>query len=58
MVKVAQKNLAVGLNKGFVTTPVKKSAKETSRVRQSRTKAVLGKRVKVIRQVITEVPHP
>lgn len=56
MVKVAQKNLAVGLNRGYVTTPLKKTAKQASKVRQSRTKPVLGKRIKVIRQVITEVP--
>ena len=55
MVKVVQKNISVGLNKGYATTPVKRTEKEASRVRQSRTKAVLGKRVKVIRQVITEV---
>ena len=55
MVKVTQKNIAVGLNKGHVTTPVKRTEKEAKRVRQSRRKPVLGKRVKLIRQVITEV---
>ena len=55
MVKVTQKNIAVGLNKGFVTTPLKKTEKQAKRVKQARRKPVLGKRIKVIRQVISEV---
>ena len=55
MVKVTQKNIAVGINKGYVTTPVKRTEKEAKRVRPSRRKPVLGKRIKVVRQVISEV---
>lgn len=55
MVKITQSNIAVGLNRGHVTIPVKKTAKEAGRVRQARRKPILGKRVKLIRQVIDEV---
>ena len=55
MVKVVLKNIAVGLNKGHVTTPLKRTEKQAKQVRQSRRKPILGKRVKVIRQVISEV---
>lgn len=55
MVKVTQKNIAVGLNRGHVTTPLKKTEKQAKKVRQSRRKPILGKRVKLIRQVISEV---
>ena len=53
MVKIVQKNISVGLNKGYATTPVKKTEKEAKRVRPSNRKPVLGKRIKLIRQVIT-----
>jgi large subunit ribosomal protein L36e len=55
MVKVVHKNIAIGPNKGHVTTPVKRTEKQAKQVRQSRRKAVLGKRIKVVRQVISEV---
>jgi hypothetical protein len=52
MVKVQQKNIAIGLNKGFVTTKLKVSEKQAKRVKQARNKGRLGKRVKLIRQII------
>lgn len=52
MAKVHPTIIAVGKNKGHKTTSLKANPKK---VRQSRTKGRLGKRVKVIRQVIGEV---
>jgi hypothetical protein len=55
MVKVTQSNIAVGLNRGHVTIPLKKTAKQAAKVKQARRKPILGRRVKLIRQVIDEV---
>ena len=52
MAKVHPAIIAVGKNKGHKTTALKVNPKN---VKQSRTKGRLGKRVKLIRQVINEV---
>ena len=52
MVKGEPKNLAIGINKGFVVTKIKKLPKET---RPSYRKGKLGKRVAFIREVVQEV---
>jgi hypothetical protein len=57
MVKTQQKNIAVGLNKGFITTPLKRTEKEAKTVKQARTKGRLGRRVKLIRQIVNEVKY-
>ena len=49
MAKVHPTIIAVGKNKGHKTTEIKSKSKS---VRQSRTKGRLGKRVKLIRQVM------
>lgn len=50
-----QKSIAVGLNKGHVTTEVKRPEKQSKRVKPARTKGVLGKRVRLVRQITNEV---
>jgi len=52
MAKVHPTIIAVGKHKGHKTTSLKANPKN---VRQSRTKGKLGKRVKLIRQVVSEV---
>lgn len=50
MAKQHPTNIAIGKNKGHVTTKLNAGKKKT--VRQSRTKGRLGKRVALIRQVV------
>ena len=50
-----QKSIAVGLNKGHVTTEIKKTEKQAKRVQQSRKKGRAGRRVKLVRQIVNEV---
>jgi large subunit ribosomal protein L36e len=52
MAKQHPTNIAIGKNKGHVTTKLNAGKKS---VRQSRTKGRLGKRVALIRQVVGEV---
>ena len=53
--KTEQKSIAVGLHKGFITTEVKKTEKQAKQVRQNRLKGKLGKRVRLVRQLVNEV---
>lgn len=49
------KSIAVGLNRGHVTTTVQKTEKQAKRVIQSRKKGRAGRRVKLVRQIVNEV---
>jgi large subunit ribosomal protein L36e len=55
MVKSHPSVVAIGQNKGHSVTKFKVSEKQSKRVRQANKKGSLGKRVKLIRQVIGEV---
>ena len=50
-----QKSIAVGLNKGHVTTVIKKTEKQLKVVKQARKKGRAGRRVKLVRQVVNEI---
>jgi hypothetical protein len=47
--------IAIGKNKGHPVTKFKVSEKASKKIRPANRKGVLGKRVKLIRQVISEV---
>ena len=53
-----QKSIAIGLNKGFVTTEIKRTEKQAKLVKQARRKGRAGRRVKLVRQVVNEVCGP
>jgi large subunit ribosomal protein L36e len=55
MVKLHPSIVAIGQNKGHSVTKFKVSEKQSKKVRQAQKKGNLGKRVKLIRQVIGEV---
>ncbi len=55
MAKVHPTNIAIGKNKGHLTTKFKLPEKKTKIIRQSRKKGVLPKRVAFIRSIISEV---
>jgi hypothetical protein len=50
-----QKSIAIGLNKGFVTTEIKKTEKQAKQVKQARLKGRAGRRIKLVRQIVNEV---
>ena len=55
MVKSHPTVIAIGQHKGHPTTAFKVSEKQSKRIRPAQRKGALGKRVKLIRQVINEV---
>ena len=55
MVKSHPQVIAIGQHKGHPTTAFKVPEKQAKRIRPSQRKGALGKRVKLIRQVISEV---
>jgi large subunit ribosomal protein L36e len=50
-----QKSIAIGLNKGHVTTEIKKTEKQAKLVPQARKKGRAGRRVRLVRQIVSEV---
>jgi large subunit ribosomal protein L36e len=55
MAKTHPSVIAIGLNKGHAVTKFKVSEKTSKKIRPANRKGALGKRVKLIRQVISEV---
>ena len=55
MAKAHPSVIAIGLNKGHSVTKFKVSDKASKIIRPANRKGALGKRVKLIRQVISEV---
>jgi hypothetical protein len=52
MAKIHPSVIALGKNKGHAVTKLKVSEKQSKKIKPSATKGRLGKRVKLIRQVI------
>ncbi len=52
MAKIHPSVIAIGKNKGHAVTKLKLTEKQSKRIKPSSTKGRLGKRVKLIRQVI------
>jgi large subunit ribosomal protein L36e len=55
MAKIHPSIIAIGKNKGHAVTKLKQTEKQSKRIKPSATKGRIGKRVKLIRQVIGEV---
>jgi hypothetical protein len=52
MAKIHPSVIAIGKNKGHAVTKLKQTEKQSKKIKPSATKGRLGKRVKLIRQVI------
>lgn len=55
MAKKHPTTIAIGKNKGHPTTKIKLGEKQSKRIKPANRKGKLGKRVKLIREVVNEV---
>ena len=55
MAKQVHKPIAIGLNKGFITTSLSAKQKKNLASRPSRRKGRLGKRTQLVRRIVQEI---